>query len=86
MWGWLESSQPFGCQYNPTGTLWESHGLFFFFFTRNAKARSLQPFSSAALTVCFWIMAQSQVDSIVFQRPAVFIKNLLSRCLVNHVL
>lgn len=57
-----------------------------FCFTRNAKARSLQPFSSAALTVCFWIMAQSQVDSIVFQRPAVFIKNLLSRYLVNHVL
>lgn len=29
VWGWLESSQPFGCQSNPTGTLWESHGLLF---------------------------------------------------------
>lgn len=65
---------------NTVGITWT------FVFTRNAKARSLQPFSSAALTVCFWIRAQSQVDSIVFQRPAVFIKNLLSRYLVNHVL
>lgn len=39
-----------------------------------------------ALTVCFLIMAQSQGDSILLQRPAVFIKNLLSRYLVNHFL
>lgn len=35
-------------------------------------------------SLCFWIMAQNQVDSVL-QRPAVVIKNLLSRYQVNHL-